>query len=495
MRINIYQPQAIHELGKRDNQEDCIYPALGQATTATRLFMVCDGMGGHSHGEVASQAVCQAMSDTLTPVLVDDKPLTDDMLDTALLAAYNRLDECDDKAVRKMGTTLTLLALHGGGITVAHIGDSRIYHIRPSERRILYRSRDHSLVMELFQVGEITLQQMATSPQRNIITRAMQPGEENRVRADITHITDIKPGDVFVLCSDGITEQMPTDQKLMDIVCEKGSDEDKCQQLINDTADNSDNHTAYIIHVESVTSQPQDAGLTSDEATVRHNLIKMVPALASGSDVTSRYMSPATHHVENGNDGVSYAQQEPSTQHPLQQADGDSRKRVTTTQHPQHQTDGGNPPVNDYPQHALQAKRKKSPLIFGLLGVLAAITLGCLYFALYRSCNQEEIPTTQQKPQVVKPSVLPTQIPIDTSRIVPRHRKGIQNRTDERLTKEQEQQTSLTKQSAAQQDKKANATPRLPMRPTPNDSVNNNASIESLGETYQQMTPNRPNTK
>ena len=60
MKIQIYQPQAIHELGQRSNQEDTIYPALGAATTSCRLFLVCDGMGGHDQGEVASAAVVSA---------------------------------------------------------------------------------------------------------------------------------------------------------------------------------------------------------------------------------------------------------------------------------------------------------------------------------------------------------------------------------------------------------------------------------------------------
>ena len=76
-----------------------------------------------------------------------------------------------------MGTTLTLLYFACNGVTAAHIGDSRIYHIRPNVG-LLYQSRDHSLVYDLFQAGEISYEEMATFPQKNVITRAMSPGEE-----------------------------------------------------------------------------------------------------------------------------------------------------------------------------------------------------------------------------------------------------------------------------------------------------------------------------
>ena len=63
MKINIYKPLAVQELGKRDNQEDCVYPSVGSATSGDSLFILCDGMGGHEHGEVASQTVCKCVSD------------------------------------------------------------------------------------------------------------------------------------------------------------------------------------------------------------------------------------------------------------------------------------------------------------------------------------------------------------------------------------------------------------------------------------------------
>lgn len=274
MKIEIYQPQAIWKLGQRDNQEDSIFPAFGKATDDDRLFILCDGMGGHEHGEVASQTVCKAMSDTI--LSLSKQSFTDDDLLDALQTAYRQLDCLDNSHLRKMGTTLCLLYFHQGGLTAAHIGDSRIYHIRPKENRILYQSRDHSLVYDLYQAGEISYEEMRTSPQKNIITRAIQPGEENRVRPAIVHIADIQPGDYFYICSDGMLEQMSNDE-LCHLLSADGSDEKKRKQLVAATSDNKDNHSAYLIHIKEVVREVGDDLLLDDEQTSKDNALNIRP--------------------------------------------------------------------------------------------------------------------------------------------------------------------------------------------------------------------------
>lgn len=274
MKIEIYQPQAIWELGQRNNQEDSIFPAFGEATDDDRLFILCDGMGGHEHGEVASQTVCKAMSDTI--LSLSKQSFTDDDLLDALQTAYRQLDCLDNSHLRKMGTTLCLLYFHQGGLTAAHIGDSRIYHIRPKENRILYQSRDHSLVYDLYQAGEISYEEMRTSPQKNIITRAIQPGEESRVRPAIVHIADIQPGDYFYICSDGMLEQMDNDE-LCRLLSADGSDEKKRMQLIAATSDNKDNHSACLIHIKEVMREAGDDLLLDDEQTSKDNALNIRP--------------------------------------------------------------------------------------------------------------------------------------------------------------------------------------------------------------------------
>ena len=276
MKIQLYQPLDIHEIGQRKNQEDSIFPIHGKATKEDRLFIVCDGMGGHEKGEVASQTICQSLSYYFLMHVSSDEMLQDDTFKAALEYAYHELDKKDDGAFRKMGTTLTFLYFHRGGVTAAHIGDSRIYHVRPG-KGLLYVSRDHSLVFDLYQSGEISYEEMKTSPQKNIITRALQPGEDNRVRADIIYITDIEPNDYFYMCSDGMLEQME-DEELASLLSKGWSDEKKRQQLIASTIDNKDNHSAYLIHVESVTHEQMDRSLVNGEPTARCNALNIHPS-------------------------------------------------------------------------------------------------------------------------------------------------------------------------------------------------------------------------
>lgn len=267
MEFKLAKPLSIYELGQRKNQEDAIFPALGKATESDRLFILCDGMGGHEAGEVASNTVCRVMGDTVLSQYRPGEVFTEDAFQTALEAAYAALDEKDEEATaKKMGTTMTFLMLHAGGCMMAHIGDSRIYHIRPSEKKILYVSRDHSLVRDLYELGEITWEEMKTSKQRNIITRAMQPHQEKRARADIHNTDDILPGDYFFMCSDGMLEEME-DENLVNILSDgKTSDEEKVRILTEVSRDSRDNHSAHLIHVLEVSGkrEKQAAKATSE---------------------------------------------------------------------------------------------------------------------------------------------------------------------------------------------------------------------------------------
>lgn len=277
MRINIYQPLAIHELGKRANQEDSIYPIVGKATENDRLFLLCDGMGGHEHGEVASQSVCKSLSSFLLQHAVASEGLEDKLLSEALAYAYEELDKLTIAGdSRQMGTTLTLLYFHSNGCTAAHIGDSRIYHLRPSSHTILYKSRDHSLVYDLYQAGELTYEELKTFPQKNVITRAMIAGDKNHPKPDVIHISDIQPGDYFYICSDGMLEQME-DEELLDIFAANVRDEEKRQMLISETSDNKDNHSAYIVHIKEMSHDEADVSLVNEEPTAKCNALNIKP--------------------------------------------------------------------------------------------------------------------------------------------------------------------------------------------------------------------------
>jgi protein phosphatase len=243
---------SLQEIGKRANQEDSLYPSVGQEIPDNDLFILCDGMGGHDCGEVASQTVCDAMSS-----FIKANPDTD--FESALDAAYDALDAADNSSLKKMGTTMTLVKLDNNACIVAHIGDSRVYHIRPSEKRILYVTRDHSLVNDLVACGEMTEEEAKHSSQKNVITRAMQPHQAKRTKADVAILTDIHEGDYFYMCSDGMLE-ISEDEDIVNVLSMNVSDQEKVEILRGVTKDNSDNHTAHLIRISSVVySEPEVA--------------------------------------------------------------------------------------------------------------------------------------------------------------------------------------------------------------------------------------------
>lgn len=269
----------IWEFGKRTDdrgnphQEDCIWPDRGGHNVENRLFVLCDGMGGHDSGEVASAAVCEAFAANAQGSDAQGV-FTDRMLADALSAAFDALDRRDTGAAKKMGTTMTFLRFHAAGATVAHIGDSRVYHIRPGKdadrTEILHVTSDHSLVNDLVRIGEMTPEEAAVSPRRNVLTRAMQPHQPQRCRADVKHITDIRPGDYFYMCSDGMLEQM-TDDNIRYIFSDAGgSPEHKIEVLKRATADNSDNHTAIVVRVDTVEGTPVAEPIPSAATTGKH---------------------------------------------------------------------------------------------------------------------------------------------------------------------------------------------------------------------------------
>lgn len=250
--IKVY---SMYELGARSNQEDSLYPLPQELTCAARNFVLCDGMGGHDSGEVASDAVCRAMGLCADTYNDGTSLFTADEFRAILSKAYDALDERDTHATKKMGTTMTFLSFHAGGCLVAHIGDSRVYHLRPGSG-ILFETRDHSLVNDLIKIGELTEESAKDFPQKNVITRVMQPNMERRSRADIKEITDVRSGDYFFMCSDGVNETMESCNIANVLLDENLGDNDKMRIIKEVTQTSRDNHTAFLIRVVNVDGEP-----------------------------------------------------------------------------------------------------------------------------------------------------------------------------------------------------------------------------------------------
>lgn len=273
MIINILQPQSFSEIGRKDNQEDFLWPSPEAVTTDQRVFIMCDGVGGQDSGEVASQTAGTALGEYITSHWPEDGIMTKDLFNEALSFAYDELDKADTGAERKMGTTMTCIVLHRGGVLLAHIGDSRIYQIRPTlsdvakERSgIVYQTEDHSLVNDLLRMGEITQEEAINFPQKNVITRAMQPNQERRSRADIINIADVQQGDFFFLCCDGVLEKV-NNLTLGNILANKELDNSAKIASIKSICDSGtrDNYTCWLVPIGEIIPEEIDMTLMDDE--------------------------------------------------------------------------------------------------------------------------------------------------------------------------------------------------------------------------------------
>lgn len=252
--ISIRQPLCFSEIGKKENQEDFLFPS--HADIHTRAFILCDGMGGHDNGEVASMTAATALGNYLH----DRSCVTTEIFEEALSAAYDALDGIDTGSTKTPGSTMTCLCLNDDSYLVAHIGDSRIYHIRPSlfdpaKKRggILYQSSDHSLVNDLLKAGELTEEEAKSFPQKNIITRAMQPHLQRRYRADVFMFDNIESGDYFFLCCDGILEQLDNNTLCSILANPDANDHQKLNE-IKSVCDGKtrDNYTCWLIPIDKV---------------------------------------------------------------------------------------------------------------------------------------------------------------------------------------------------------------------------------------------------
>lgn len=251
MRINLRQTFSFILLGTRSNQEDSRFPDMDVLPADQRFFIVCDGVGGNASGEVASGLVAKTMGAALSGFDWNEN-FTNADFGRALDKAYNALDANAVHHNNEMATTMVFAAFHGHGLTLAHIGDSRIYHIRPAEG-IIYRSDDHSMVNTMVHNGMITPDEAKSDRRRHIITRYMSPTDYDQTRcmATVLQTADVKDGDYIILCSDGVLQSID-DDLMIDIIGNAASDE----QIISDMRDkcrsSSDNSTAMLIHVDHV---------------------------------------------------------------------------------------------------------------------------------------------------------------------------------------------------------------------------------------------------
>ena len=229
-----------------------------------RLFIVADGMGGHAAGEIASRIAGESIAEFILHTRDEDgtwphayndrfKPSTNRLL-AALKIANSRVIDAmrRDSRLKGMGTTVVASLVEEGTMSLAHVGDSRAYLVRDAQMARI--TNDHSWVFEQVQAGMLTEAEAERHPLRNVITRALGGGAS--VVADASEI-ECRPGDLFLLCSDGLTGMVPEDE-ILRLLMENEDLEEAARHLV-ETANargGHDNITAVLVRVETQEGPP-----------------------------------------------------------------------------------------------------------------------------------------------------------------------------------------------------------------------------------------------
>ncbi len=217
----------------RDHNEDFIAWDAEQG-----LALLADGMGGHKAGDIASRMSVECIKKNLRPVLERPSPASGDK-DTGPLASLldKAINEANDTVFtageanaqqKGMGTTLVVLVLHDDRVLVAHVGDSRLYRLHG--RELMAVTHDHSLVREMMAEGMMTEEEAQDSPFTHVITQAV--GVREAVDAEIQEFEAV-PGDVYLLCSDGLTDAVEDCEIAETLLAVQGNWERAAQRLVD----------------------------------------------------------------------------------------------------------------------------------------------------------------------------------------------------------------------------------------------------------------------
>lgn len=241
---------------QRDVNQDTIYTfsaTLASNTTQVPfgLFIVADGMGGHQHGEVASETAVRIMADQIIrnlyiPLINPNNVTPTQSLQEVMQAGVQEAHQAIVKRTPDGGTTLTAALILGKQMTIAHVGDSRAYLV-DSNSRLKTLTRDHSLVRRLEEMGQITAEEAAIHPQRNVLYRALGQGEP--FEPDIQSHRLPNTGYILI-CSDGLWGVV-TDEQMASTITSDTRPELICQKMVNmaNEAGGPDNISVILIRM------------------------------------------------------------------------------------------------------------------------------------------------------------------------------------------------------------------------------------------------------
>lgn len=252
------------------------------------LFAVADGMGGAQAGEVASRMAVK----TLEPGLPDGSGSAEERLAGLVKRANADIHEHSRASEERagMGTTITAAYVGEEELSIAHVGDSRLYLLREGSFERL--TRDHSLVDELVREGKLTPEEADVHPQRSIITRALGPEPD----VDVDSMTwRARAGDIYLLCSDGLTSMVP-EKRVGEIVRGADSLESAGRALIEaaNAAGGRDNITVVLFRLDDVSFADDTAEQTTRLGTAAPTVAEIQAALRETDSATGDAARPGT---------------------------------------------------------------------------------------------------------------------------------------------------------------------------------------------------------
>ncbi len=256
-KLNI-EWQALSDLGRtRRNNQDFL-GVHESKEGGFSLFVVADGMGGHAAGEVASKTAVKAVIDEFVSSSAESDGLR---LAVSIEKANTRVRDVakSDISYQGMGTTCVALVMRRATAIIAHVGDSRAYLIR--DGRIRQLTRDHSPIWDMVEKGEITKEEARSHPSRNMISRSL--GIKSTVSVELhPNPIDICSGDIFMLCSDGLTSKLD-DFEILNIVMDSVSLKDGCKKLISRANEKGGDDNISVILVKAISGQGREKAGTN----------------------------------------------------------------------------------------------------------------------------------------------------------------------------------------------------------------------------------------
>lgn len=230
-------------LRRDSNQDSCL------VDKEHSFFVVADGMGGHSGGEVASSLAVISVEEVMKEPEAMERSPREVILKAYEMASHRIYDKAANESPELvgMGTTMVLAYLRGNSIYVANVGDSRCYMFR--KPNLWQITEDHSLINEQVRAGLITEEQAGAMVGRNVITRSV--GYEREVHPDVIE-RQVQAGEIYLLCSDGLTSMVP-DERISEIL--NNHPPERAAKLCVEQAlanGGDDNVTVLILHIQAI---------------------------------------------------------------------------------------------------------------------------------------------------------------------------------------------------------------------------------------------------